>query len=359
LRYHHRAEEDSVPEPGFLIPPTPTEDSFPLSPEIDENDRNLDSFLDIPNEHHTLGRSGRSGRSDGISTGRSGVTNFTGSSERLPGATSGFSDMQGRDSSFCQCASYLRDISFTQNMCKTCGKPYYVSESAASGFNSTQYDYNGSVRSGSTRKNMLKQQGEKQGQIGRKSKNISDEDYMGDIQIEDSRYLSSDDEEFPCAQSPTSWYRYKHARPFPLVDPETHKIVYLKALRAAQYNSMATSGAEFNAIKKIRRPVFSYIPLLKRKQAFRSIGIRPDSPLKIKKGGFMKHIFGDVNPDDFYGNVTVDVLMTDDTDVTQTEGEETLNAGDGTRGTTPVLREHERSSVSLKMRRQGVNFDDT
>ncbi|WAR16289.1 hypothetical protein MAR_030883 [Mya arenaria] len=353
LRYHHRAEEDSVPDPGFEIPPTPSDMSLSLSLSNESQGEAA--------SRQTEGRSRKQSK-----TGRSVITNSDDTTIKFSDgdaseARSRISNLpSGKTTSFCRCVSNLREVSFTRNVCKTCGKPYYISDSGSAA-TKTQYDYDTSRRSVSLRNKMLQQGG---GKVTRKSKNFSDEDYM-DFDLNEDQYLSSDDDEFPghFDDSPTSWYRYKHAQPYPLVDPDTHKIVYLKALHAAQIKALQRSEEELD--EKLRRPnVFSYIPLLKRMSVDgvtpRAIGIRPDKPVKIKNGQFMKHIFGDIKPEDFYtGNVVPGRLVFDETPrTTETDAEATTTTRSSGKDTQPIMNDPERSSVSLKMSRKGVNFDN-
>jgi hypothetical protein len=131
-----------------------------------------------------------------------------------------------------------------------------------------------------------------------RSKQAIDEDYMdldSIIYEDDGRYWSSGEESI----SPNSWYR--HAHPFPLVNPDVHKLVYMQALKAARLQGSKKKLEDIDEM--IRRPnVFSYIPLLpiKGKAQPEDLGLRPYRSNKPKKGQLMKHIFGDVKLDDFY-----------------------------------------------------------
>lgn len=130
-----------------------------------------------------------------------------------------------------------------------------------------------------------------------RSKPVIDEDYMdldSIIYEDDGRYWSSGDE----SASPNSWYR--HAHPYPLVNPDIHKLVYIEALKASHLSGKKKLE---DLDEMIRRPnVFSYIPLHpeRNKAQAQDCGLRPCKSTKPKKGQLMKHIFGEIRLDDFY-----------------------------------------------------------
>lgn len=353
LRYHHRMTDDSVPDPGFEMAPTPSDDLLEL-----ERLR-----LDQENVYD-------SGSSKGIhSSSISDDASLEFSQKTALSAKS--SNILSRTASFCRCSTNIREISFSRDLCRTCGKACYLKSGTLRDRESSLTQSRGdrgtrggssSNQSMSTRQRMLRRD---DARVNIRSKPFTDEDYMdidSIIHEDDGRYWSSD-EEFAAEQSPVSWYRYKHAQPYPLVNPEIHKLVYIEALNAAKIKGKKKEeDFEIDELNLLRRPnVFSYIPLLpyKDRKNKKYIGIRPDDSSKPKKGQFMRHIFGDVKPEDFYpGTMSLKQgrIVIDDSN-NMSSSERTSERTEGTRAEA-VSKDPERSSVSLKMRRQGVSFEN-
>lgn len=355
LRYHHRMDDDSVPDPGFEIPPTPSEDLL----ELEQLRLDQENISDSSSSKEILTNS----VSDDASLAFSQKTTKSTRSSRIP------SDRR----SFCRCATDIREISFSRDVCRSCGKACCIEGSIRKGTDSSQmqsrqdYDtYTSSRNKSSGTRHRVLQRDEARFNI--RSKPFTDEDYMdidSIIHEDDGRYWSSDDEFGVLEHSPTSWYRYKHAQPYPLVNPDIHKLVYIEALQAAKMKGKKkVEDFQIDELKLLRRPnVFSYLSLLpyKDRKNTKYIGIRPDDSSKPKKGQLMRHIFGDIRPENFYpkamsrehGRIIVDASSnisssehsSEKTDTTRTE----LQA---------VPKDPERSSVSLKMRKQGLSFDD-
>lgn len=348
-----------MPGPGFEIPPTPSEDISDI-----EKYR-----LDQESKRFTV--SSKTSKITGTSVDDDTSLNLSKSAT----SRTKLSRINSEHRSFCRCNSDLREISFSRNICKTCGKAWHDGSESCDDRVSSQTrsrtdgetEDSSSKRSMSTRQRMLKDDM----RMNLRSKPITDEDYMdldSIIHEDDGRYWSSDEEDFGnLGQSPISWYRYKHAQPYPLVNPDIHKIVYIKALQAAHMKGKKTmDDFEFDELDRLRRPnVFSYIPLLpitdKNNPNPKQIGIRPDDSDKPKKGQYMKHIFGDVKPEDFYPGGKYGkkgaVFIDESSKVSSTEQsstERTSDNGDALKQS----KEPERSSVSLKMRKQGISFDN-
>ncbi|XP_052251589.1 uncharacterized protein LOC127858453 [Dreissena polymorpha] len=361
LRYHHRAEEDSVPDPGFEIPPTPSLDSMSLSVSM-VSKAGDDTNLSPEERRQSRSKSEREPRKsqvhhEGLLVGMS-----SDDDDEEDGSSSGVSYHTSEKFEFCRCPTNVRDISFSRNVCKTCENAYYASDAGSTQTRSLP-SLKGTSRTTDASQSRVKQAGKKH-----HSGADGSTDDVTEFDVKDGQYWSSDDEDFPSHfdESPSAWIKYKHAQPYPLVDPNIHKFVYMQAINAVQLNAIANAGDDykFDEIEKLRRPhVFSYIPLLKRKvtndTVARSIGLRPVKSPKIRNGQYMRHIFGDINPDDFYpsrsrGNRLVfdGASRTTDSDTVTSDDESDKTD----KGMQPVLTE--RSSVSLKMRKEGVNFSN-
>ncbi|XP_045182148.2 uncharacterized protein LOC123540886 [Mercenaria mercenaria] len=351
LRYHHRMTEDSVPDPGFEIPPTPSEDVSDLEKLKVEQEDGFD----------------KDAVKDAIKGGVNGeVEHNISENMDIPTTLSG---IPSERRSFCRCATDLREISFTKNICRTCGKDCKLRSSSSRGSSHT-YSQSGTsamtTRSGrfrSTKLQMSKEDEMAMYRMNARTNAAKNKDFVDHgskiIHEYDDEYWSSDEEFADLDNSPVSWLR--NNKPYPLLNPDIHKQVYIDALQAAKMKGKKnTEDFEIDELKMLRRPnVFSYIPLLpyKDKQKIRYIGIRPDDSSKPKKGQFMKHIFGDVRLDDFYpsakpskgGKIIID-------DLVKTSSTEHMSSKESQVPATS--RGPERSSISLKMKSRGISFDN-
>ncbi|KAL4217751.1 hypothetical protein ACF0H5_022491 [Mactra antiquata] len=380
LRYHHRIDEDSVPNQGFEIPPTPFDDVMSY----------LDPLTPVPGkETDSYSRSSKGQPDSSLSDDAS--LNLT--DGKTSGMKSRRSVLTSDPGGLCRCPSHLREVSFERNICRTCGKAFNsgTNESDVGGSRLSDSDVDGSRLSGSDvgggsrvttktkrqSKNesgassskmslsqritsqQQQQQQREEARMNQRSKACTDEDYMdlnSIIHEDDGHYFSGDDdEEFSVEQSPVSWFRYRHALPLPLIDPDIHKLAYLRALKEAKLkHTFLSEDFDLEETPTLRRAtVFSYIPLLpyRAKEPPKNIGLRPDDSNAPKKGQFMKHIFGDVNPDDFYPGgkvITKSKVIIDNSNDSSTTPVSTDRTDP--QSTKEPQFEPERSSVSLKMR---------
>lgn len=352
LRYHHRGDEDSVPYPGFEMPPTPSALEIREMERLEAEKRELQRQIELGNVFDNSSSKGAPGSiiSDDAS--------LTLASEQVKSRASGLTS--GKHS-FCRCSSYLRELSVTHTTCNTCGKILRQGSEAGCSRESTRLgkgrvDYDnasrsslGSLASKSRQKMLL------EGRRG-KIKTVTDEDYMDldSIIHEDETYYYSDNETASVSRGRSSELRYKNAKPFPLVDPEIHKIVYIKALQAAQYQKKPLVVGE----QRLRKPhVFSYFHLwpfaAKRNPTAGNIGIHPEESFLPKKGKIMKHIFGNVKLDDYYPAAQSEFkakkrVINDSIDKAN-------NKTDSLKSSTKlpdIPPQSERSSVGLKMMKQ-------
>lgn len=347
--------DDSVPDPGFEIPPTPSDEILAMEKLRLEQEHEFDS-----------------GSSKGVPV--SSISDDASLNFSENTVQSKHSRLTSERRSFCRCVTDLREVSFSRCICRTCGKACHIGSGTLGDRESSlthsrthsqthsrtgnDTDASSSKRSVSTRHNMLQRDASR---LNIRSKPITDEDYMdlnSIIHEDDGRYWSSD-EDFESAQSPLPWLRYKHAHPYPLVNPDIHKLAYIEALQAAKMKARKElEDLEFN---KLRRPnVFSYIPPHPDKNIpSLNIGIRPDDSATPRKGQFMKHIFGDVRPEDFYLGLSAgnnNKLIMDDSSISSTE--QSSSNKTESKQVPVILEEPDRSSVSMKMRKQGISFDN-
>ena len=379
LRYHHRSDEDSVPDPGFEIPPTPSveerlqlerEEQARKDAERKELERQgdkvnalieesvdadyLESLSDDTSLRFTEARSARSSR------------------HRVRPTLSSISRK-----SFCRCPSDTRESSFMKSTCLICGKEIIygnVRRSRESSISQNEADgtsmLSPSSVSNRSRQQMLDKARER---VKSKGKSVSDEDYMdleSIIHEDDGRYWSSDEDDYEAQyMTRSAMVRYRNAKPFPLVDPNLHRLAYINALREARLRSAMESEDEFDPMEKFRHPyTFSYFPLLSNLKTQNggqsNIGIRAsDDTVDIKQGQFMRHIFGDIDPDNFYPRSTKRVRKHSILDITDTALISTDHVSSEPTDSSPrtmanIPREDERTSVSLKMRKSGINFEN-
>jgi hypothetical protein len=336
--------EDSVPHPGFEIPPTP-DGTIEIAEQQTAKENGVTCIKgDTSNHDDNKQKVG-----DLIET--SSGTNHVTHSVTLSGVSS---DRK----SFCRCATDMREVSFTRNICRTCGKDCKFRNSLSRG-SSLTYSQTGDgsiiTRSGRFRSTRLIMPDEEIAMYGKNARTtVARNGHYTDRKFafneEDDRYWSSDEEFFDLDQSPMSWLR--NDKPYPVLNPDIHKEAYIAALQAARMKGKQNlEDFEIDEMKMLRRPnVFSYIPLLplNDKNKMKYIGIRPDNSTKPKKGQFMKHIFGDIQVDDFYprlrprkgGMIKVD--QGNDSNSEQTTSKNSKN---------PAMQSvPERSSVSLKLK---------
>lgn len=350
--YHHREDGDSVPYPGFEIPPTPTAEELAEIERIEmeqieaelaeEEKRHLEKLVAEGRVFDTDRSSKTLTDEDSVIISDTGSMTITSISERK---------------SFCRCPTEIRTVGSKQ-ICKHCGKVVgkhglhneHKSKSR-SGFE-TEFPFSRSmgsteVMSRASREKMLKDRK----QVGHvRTRTISDEDYMdleSIIQDDDARYWSTDDDdeadETSHVTTTSSLQRLRNAKPYPLVNPDVHKEVYLRALNEVKLREMKKSNeTQFDEFKKLRRPnVFSYYRLWpfagKSDGCSNDLGIRPDNSFydrKPKKGGPMRHIFGDVKPEDYYPGgcksdlprIVLDTLSTDDRSMTKSIDASVINS---------------------------------
>ena len=133
---------------------------------------------------------------------------------------------------------------------------------------------------------------------------------------------------------------------------------------------MKKNANEFDELQKLRHPhVFSYFQLLPNSSSTTKttsdlIGIKHVEPEPIKKGQYMRHIFGDVKLDDFYvSSSSSKVEKQSEESAMERDARKNAIANkkrrdQATKNKDPLpLSEPERSSVSLKLRKQGVIVD--
>ena len=352
LLYHHRGEGDSVPYPGFEIPPTPTAEELAEIERIEmeqierelaeEEKRHLEKLV-AEGRVFEMDRSSKA-----LTDEESVVISDTGSitirsiSERK---------------SFCRCPTEIRVVGSKQ-VCKHCGKvvcKYSLhsehKSKSRSGFES-EFPFSRSmgsteVHSRTSREKMLNDR-KLVGNV--RTRTVSDEDYMdleSIIQDDDARYWSTDEDDMERtshATTTSSLRRLRNAKPYPLVNPDLHKEVYLRALNEVHFREMKRSNeTRFDEFKKLRRPnVFSYYQLWpfagKCDGCGNDLGIRPDNSFndrKPKQGQLMKHIFGDVKPEDYYPGgsksnvprIVLDSMRTDDRSMTKSIDASVINSG--------------------------------
>ena len=313
LRYHHRTGEDTVPYPGFEIPPTPTAEEIAEIERLEEE--MLAEELQTEEEKRQMEIIIAEGRV--FDTDRSSKP-FTDEdslilSENEPSLT--IRSLSGKRS-FCRCPTEIRCLASSQ-LCKHCGKAvdrYSIrsDHKSRSGLDS-EFPFSRSMGAPSrtSREKMLNDRKLAE-QV--QTRTPSDEDYMdleSIIQDDDARYWSSDDDNEGTSRAATtsSVRRLRNAKPYPLVNPDIHKQVYLQALNEVQFRDMKKNNTErFDENRKLRRPnVFSYYRLWpfagKCNGCGNDLGIRPDNGFadkKPKQGQLMKHIFGDVKVEDYY-----------------------------------------------------------
>lgn len=339
-------EDDSVPHQGFEMAPTPSDD---LPANLAQMTLPIEDVFD-------------SGSSQGVDESSIGDDASLHLSDKAPGSKSRQSRFSYENRSFCRCATEVREVSFARNICRTCGKACMADSEfdgiTGSRVSSKTRQHTRNDTAGSSSKRSLSQRMSAlrpdDGRVNLMSKPYTDEDYMdlnSIIHEDDGHYFSGDDDEQESSMSPTSWYRYKRANPVPLVDPDIHKLAYLNALREAKLRSLVLSeDLDIEESPRLRRAtVFSYIPLLpyrgKDAKQPEYLGLRPDDSNAPKKGQYMKHIFGSINPDDFYPSrkaFAKSKVIIDNSSAIEVSTDSTESK--------PPPNELERSSVSLKLR---------
>ena len=349
---HHRAEGDSVPYPGFEIPPTPTAEELAeieriemeqIEAELAEEEKRHLEKLVAEGRVFDTDKSSKSLTDEGsVIISDTGSMTIRSISERK---------------SFCRCPTDIRIVGSKQ-LCKHCGKVVgkhgLQSEHKSKSRSEFESEFPFSRSMGSTevisrasRDRMLK---DRRLVEHMRTRTISDEDYMdleSIIQDDDARYWSTEDDdvdETSHATTTSSLLRLRNAQPYPLVNPDVHKEVYIRALNEVKFREMKKSNeTKFDELKRFRRPnVFSYYQLWpfagKADGCSNNIGIRPDNSsvnIKTKKGGLMKHIFGDVKPEDYYPGgsksylprIVLDALSTEDRSMTKSIDASVINSG--------------------------------
>ena len=368
LRYHHRNDEDSVPYPGFEIPPTPTEEEIAeferleeerlaneLVGELNEEEKRQLEIMIAEGKVFDTERSSRPFTDDSsliLSENDPSVT-----IRSLSGPDNERIVNDGRARSFCRCPSDVRREE-SNLICKHCGRHVHSEHKSRSGAFESEFPFSRSMGAPSrtSREKMLNDH--KLAQPVR-TQTMSDEDYMdleSIIQDDDARYWSSDDDNEGTSHATTtsSLRRLRNAKPYPLVDPDLHKQVYLQALNEAQNRDIKKgNGGRFDEFRKLRRPnVFSYYQLWpfagKCNGCGNDLGIRPDQGFaekKPKQGQLMKHIFGDVKVEDYYPGgskssdpkIVLDSMKTGDRSMTKSIDASVINS-------------------SKKIKRQGILF---
>ena len=349
---HHRTEGDSVPYPGFEIPSTPTAEELAEIERIEmeqieaelaeEEKRHLEKLVAEGRVFDTDRSSKSLTDEDSVIISDTGSMTIRSISERK---------------SFCRCPTEIRIVGSKQ-LCKHCGKVVgkhgLQSEHKSKSRSEFESEFPFSRSMGSTevisrasRDRMLK---DRKLVEHMRTRTISDEDYMdleSIIQDDDARYWSTEDDdvdETSHATTTSSLLRLRNAQPYPLVNPDVHKEVYIRALNEVKFREMNKSNeTKFDELKRFRRPnVFSYYQLWpfagKADGCGNNIGIRPDNSsinIKTKKGGLMKHIFGDVKPEDYYPGgsksnlprIVLDSLSTEDRSMTKSIDASVINSG--------------------------------
>ena len=350
--YHHRGEGDSVPYRGFEIPPTPTAEELAETERIEMEQIEAELAEEEKRHLEKLVAEGRV-----FDTDRSSKTLTDEESVIISDTGSMTIASISERKSFCRCPTEIRIVGSKQ-VCKHCGKvvgKYGLHNEHKSKSRSefeTEFPFSRSmgstaVISRASREKMLK---DRKLVEHMRTRTISDEDYMdleSIMQDDDARYWSTDDDdeadETSHVTTTSSLQRLRNAKPYPLVNPDVHKEVYLRALNEVKLREMKKSNdTKFDDFKKLRRPnVFSYYQLWpfagKSDGCSNDLGIRPDNSFydwKPKKGGLIKHIFGDVKPDDYYPGgsksnlprIVLDALSTDDRSMTKSIDASVINS---------------------------------
>lgn len=311
LRYHHRGEDDTVPYPGFEIPPTPTAEELAEMERI-ENEKIIQELEEEEKRH--MEKMVAEGKVFDVDRSSKPLTDedSVSLSENISMTIRSLSGKR----SFCRCPTDIRILASSQ-VCKHCGKAIdrYSLKGEHKSRNGLDSEFPFSRSMGMTSRNSReKMLNDRKLNQRVHTRTVSDEDYMdleSIIQDDDARYWTSDDELEGTSHATTtsSLRRLRNAKPYPLVNPDLHKEVYLRALNEVQYREINKNNeTRFDGFKKLRRPhVFSYYQLWpfagKCEGCGNDLGIRPDNSFpdkKPKQGQLMKHIFGDVKVEDYY-----------------------------------------------------------
>ena len=292
LRLHHRNADDSVPAPGFEIPKTPGEITLLELEAMDAMENEARDVMEI-NDCSIINDNGSSRFHDSEST-----DSWMYSTDKR--------SSYDRQYSFCRCLSSVREVTFTSTTCKTCGKTYLGWDKYSDG---TRSKYGGSTTFSQTYDNSSKKSSNRffglDGQSDRTKGDASEAyfDPTTERDFDGLQHLTG--YEKPHVEHSSDGHKRNIN---PLVDPEIHRTAYMHALQIAQCNALSREGFVFDETKKLRRPnVFSYYSLLPCNSPYtiapEYIGVRPDDSVTPKKGRYMKHIFGEVSPDDYYGEI--------------------------------------------------------